>query len=58
MAKKNSVAAGGTKDRDVDLFCICRPKDKLKASWKVKTEYEIHANKDCPFRRPNNVQKW
>jgi len=24
----------------------------------VAKEYEIHANKDCPFRRPNKVQKW
>ena len=42
----------------VDLTCICEPHEKQRAAFKVRTEHDVHANVNCPFRKLNRVQKW
>ena len=59
-AKKTAVlgASPNKQKNEVDMICVCRPREKERATWKVKSEHEVHANPECPFRRLNAVQKW
>ena len=45
---------------DVDLTCICKPNEKIKAYYEYKGRKgnDLHSNVECPFRMLNRVQKW
>lgn len=43
---------------EVDLICVCKPQERIKAAFYVPRPHELHANIECPFRRLNKVQTW